>query len=241
MIDDRAVVSVIDRNESFRKRLQVLFEAAGLTVDLFESAEVYLQIRNSHLPYCTVLDVRLPGISGLDLQSRLTKSKRMTSLVFLTAYEDVRTSVRAMKAGATDFLARPFQEEELLDAVRNGIKRARAHREESQILDGYRTRLSALSPREREMMVLLSKGQRPKQIAGRMTICTQTVRVHSRRVLSKMGARSIADLVRMADKIGYPAKDQAIQVIDFEEPDSDFRSFGCHNLAGTTTIFNPTR
>jgi FixJ family two-component response regulator len=244
MIDDPAVVSIIDRDESFRERLQVLFEAVGLTVDLFESAEEYLQMRNSHLPYCTVLDVRLPGISGLDLQSRLTKSKRTTSLVFLTAYEDVRTSVRAMKAGAIDFLTRPFQEEELLDAVRNGIKRDRAHREESQLLEEHRTRLSALSPREREIMVLLSKGQRPKQIADQMKICTHTARVHSSRVLAKMGARSIADLVRIADKIGYPEKAEAIQPIEmkgFGERDSDLRSFGRRNLARTTTIFNPTR
>jgi FixJ family two-component response regulator len=150
-----------------------LLEAVGLTVDLFESAEEYLQIRSSHLPYCAVLDVRLPGISGLDLRSRLAKSKQTTSLVFLPAYEDIRTSVRAMKAGAIDFLTPPFQEEELLDAVINGIKRDRAHREESQILDEHRTRLSALSPREREMMVLLSKGQRPKPIAGQTKICTQ--------------------------------------------------------------------
>jgi FixJ family two-component response regulator len=244
MIDDPAVVSIIDRDESFRERLQVLLEAVGLTVDLFESAEEYLQMRNSHLPYCTVLDVRLPGISGLDLQSRLTKSKRTTSLVFLTAYEDVRTSVRAMKAGAIDFLTRPFQEEELLDAVRNGINRDRAHREESLILEEHRTRLSALSPREREITVLLSKGQRPKQIADQMKICTHTARVHSSRVLAKMGARSIADLVRIADKIGYPEKAEAIQPIEmkgFGERDSDLRSFGCRNLTGTTTIFNPTR
>ena len=149
-----------------------------------------------------------------------------------------------MKAGATDFLTRPFQEEELLDAVRNGIERDRAHREESRILDEHRTRLSALSPRERGVMVLLSKGQRPKQIADQMKICTHTARVHSSRVLSKMGARSIADLVRIADKIGYPAKDEAIRLIEMKdvgERDSDFRSLGCRNLTGITTIFNPTR
>ena len=118
MTDDRAIIAIVDSDDSLRARLRVLFGAAGLTVELFKSAEEYLKKSKSYLPNCTVLDVQLPDISGLDLQSRLAKAKRKTPLVFLTAQNDVRTSVRAMKAGAIDFLTKPFQDEELLDAVK---------------------------------------------------------------------------------------------------------------------------
>ena len=203
MIDDRATIAVIDSDEPFRELLRVSLEAVGFTVELFKSAEEFLQTREFHLPNCTVLDVQLPGISGFDLQARLAKVKRDTALIFLTAHHDVKASVRAMKAGAIDFLTKPFQDEELLDAVRSGIERDRALRAENQTLHELQTRLASLSPREREMMALLSAGHRPKQIAGQMRVCTHTARVHSSRVLSKMGARSIADLVRMTDKLGH--------------------------------------
>jgi FixJ family two-component response regulator len=203
MTDDRAIIAIVDSDDSLRARLQVLFGAAGLTVELFKSAEEYLKRSKFHLPNCTVLDVQLPDISGLDLQSRLVKAKRKTPLVFLTAQNDVRTSVRAMKAGAIDFLTKPFQDEELLDAVRSGIERDLAARLQKQTLDELRTRLASLSPRERETMVLLSAGQGPKQIAGQLGVCTHTARVHSGRIMAKMGARSIADLVRMVDRLEH--------------------------------------
>jgi len=179
--------------------LRILLEAAGLKIELFKSAEEYLTRTKSRSPNCIVLDARLPGISGLDLQSR--QASRKTPLVFLTDQNEVRTCVRAMKAGAIDFLTKPFQDGELLDAVRSGIKRDLAARLQKQTLDELRTRLASLSPRERETMMLLSAGQGPKQIAGQLGICTHTARVHSGRIMAKMGARSIADLVRMVDRL----------------------------------------
>ena len=207
MIVDQALIAVIDSDDSLRARLRILLEAAGLKIELFKSAEEYLKRSKSHSPNCIVLDVRLPGISGLDLQSRQAKTRRTTPLVFLTAQNEVRTSVRAMKAGAIDFLAKPFQDEELLDAVRSGIERDLAACLQKRTLDELRTRLASLSPRERETIVLLSAGQGPKQIAGQLGVCTHTARVHSGRILAKMGARSIADLVRMVDRLEHLSRD----------------------------------
>jgi FixJ family two-component response regulator len=207
MTVDQVSIAVIDSDDSLRARLRILLEAAGLKIELFKSAEEYLKRCKSHSPNCIVLDVRLPGISGLDLQSRQATTRRKTPLVFLTAHNEVRTSVRAMKAGAIDFLTKPFQDEELLDAVRSGIELDLAARLQEQTLDELRTRLASLSPRERETMVLLSAGQRPKQIAGQLGVCTHTARVHSGRILAKMGARSIADLVRMVDKLEHLSRE----------------------------------
>jgi FixJ family two-component response regulator len=207
MTVDQALIAVIDSDDSLRARLRILLEAAGLTIELFKSAEEFLKRSKSHSPNCIVLDVRLPNISGLDLQSRLAKAERKTPLVFLTAQNDARMSVRAMKAGAIDFLTKPFQDEELLDAVRTGIERDLAARLQKQTLDELRTRLASLSPREREVMVLLSAGQGPKQIAGQLGVCTQTARVHSGRIMAKMGARSIADLVRMVDRLEHLSRE----------------------------------
>ena len=203
MTVDQALIAVIDGDDSLRARLRILLEAAGLKIELFKSSEEYLTRSKSHSPNCIVLDVRLPGMSGLDLQSRQAKTRRETPLVFLTAQNEVRASVRAMKAGAIDVLTKPFQDGELLDAVRSGIKRDLVARLQKQTLDELRTRLASLSPRERETMMLLSAGQGPKQIAGQLGICTHTARVHSGRIMAKMGARSIADLVRMVDRLEH--------------------------------------
>jgi FixJ family two-component response regulator len=201
MTDDCTTVAIIDNDASIRGRLQVLIEAAGLTTKLFRSAEEYLNRYAFHPPNCTVLDVRLPGMSGLDLQFRLTKTMDNAPLVFLTAQNDVRASVRAMKAGAVDFLIKLFEDEALLDAVMRGVERDRAARMQVRTLDVLRGRLASLSSRERETMVLLSSGHGPKQIAGHLGITTHTARVHSSRIMAKMEARSIADLVRMADTL----------------------------------------
>jgi FixJ family two-component response regulator len=203
MTVDRALIAIIDSDDSLRARLRILLLAAGLKVELFKSAEEYLKRSKFHSPNCIVLDVRLPGISGLELQSRQAKTRCKTPLVFLTAQNEVRTSVRAMKAGAIDYLIKPFQDEELLDAVKSGIECDRALRLQKQTLDELRTRLASLSPRERKTMVLLSAGQGPKQIAGQLGVCTHTARVHSGRIMAKMGARSIADLVRMVDRLEH--------------------------------------
>jgi FixJ family two-component response regulator len=202
MSDDRATIAIVDSDDLLRARLQVLIGAAGLTARLFKSAEEFLSRSTSQPVNCTVLDVALPGISGLDLQFRLARAGSETPLVFLTAQSDVRTAVRAMKAGAVDFLAKPFKDDELLDAVRCGVECDRAARSQRRTLDVLRARLTSLSPRERETMALLSSGQGPKQIAARLGICTHTARVHSSRLIAKMGARSIVDLVRMVDRLG---------------------------------------
>jgi FixJ family two-component response regulator len=207
MTADRALIAVIDSDDSLRARLRTLLEAAGLKIELFKSAEEYLKRSKSHSPNCIVLDVRLPGISGLDLQFRQAKTRRKTPLVFLTALNEARTSVRAMKAGAIDFLTKPFQDEELLDAVRNGIECDLAARLQKQTLDELRIRLASLSPRERETVVLLSAGQGPKQIAAQLGVCTHTARVHSSRIMAKMEARSIADLVRMVDRLEHLSRE----------------------------------
>jgi len=207
MTGDQALIAIIDSDDSLRARLRILLEAAGLKIELFKSAEEYLKRSKFHSPNCIVLDVRLPGISGLDLQSRQAKTRRKIPFVFLTAQNEVRASVRAMKAGAIDFLTKPFQDEELLDAVRSGIERDLAARLQKQTLDELRTRLASLSPRERETMVLLSAGQGPKQIAGQLGVCTHTARVHSGRIMAKMEARSIADLVRIVDRLEHLSRE----------------------------------
>jgi FixJ family two-component response regulator len=215
MIVDRASIAVIDSDDSLLARLRILLEGAGLKVALFKSAEEYLKRGDSHSPNCIVLDVRLPGIGGLDVQSRQARTRRKTPLVFLTAQNEARTAVLAMKAGAVDYLIKPFRDEELLDAVKRGIECDRAQRLHKRTLDELRTRLASLSPREKETMMLLSAGQGPKQIAGQLGVCTQTARVHSSRVMSKMGARSIADLVRMVDKLRHVPSKGAIRSDDF--------------------------
>ena len=211
---DRPLISVIDSNDSFRSELRVLLGAAALEVEVFNSAEDFLKRNKSRSPHCIVLDVRLPGMSGLDLQSRQAKVGCRTPFVFLTAHNGVRTSVRAMKAGAMDYLIKPVQDNELLDAVNRGIECDRAQRLQKQTVDELCTRLASLSPRERETMALLSEGQGPKQIAGKLGVCTHTARVHSSRIMYKMRARSIADLVRMADKLGHVPSKEAIRSHD---------------------------
>jgi FixJ family two-component response regulator len=199
---DRPLIAIIDGDDSLRAELRVLFGAAAFAVQVFNSAEDYFLKRNeSHSPHCIVLDTRLPGMSGLDLQYQLANIGHKTPFVFLTADNEVRTSVQAMKAGAIDYLIKPFQREELLVAVNRGIEFDRAQRLQKRTFDELLTRLASLSPRERETMVLLSAGQGPKQVAAKLSVCTHTARVHSSRVMYKMGARSIADLVRMVDRL----------------------------------------
>ena len=210
MTDDPATIAIIDSDDLLRARLQVLIGAAGLIARPFKSAEEYLSRNTSQPVNCTVLDVSLPGISSLDLQFRLTRAGCETPLVFLTAQNNVRMAVRAMKAGAVDVLAKPFKDEELLDAVGCGVERDRAARSQRRTLDVLHARLTSLSSREKQAMALLSSGHGPKQIAGRLGICAHTARVHSSRVMAKMRARSIADLVRMVDRLGVCATGDAL-------------------------------
>jgi FixJ family two-component response regulator len=202
MTDEEIVVAVIDDDPSVRDALGRLFETVAIKAELFGSVDEYLKASKSHPANCIVLDVRLPGPSGLDLQAQLAKANNRTPIVFITAHADIPMSVRAMKAGAIEFLTKPFRHQELLDAVRNGIEHDRSRRAEALALADLQTRFASLTPREREIMALLAQGRITKQIAGEIGISAMTVRIHRSQVLSKMGARSAADLVRMADKLG---------------------------------------
>jgi FixJ family two-component response regulator len=201
LIYDPAIISIVDSDPLARESLRIQLENAGFIVECAASAEDYLEQPEACPPNCIVLDVQLSGHNGLDLQIQLAKSERQTPLVFVTAENDVRTSVLAMKAGAVDYLTKPFQGEEVLTAVRNAVALDRVDRAERQLLQKLRTLFTSLSPRERETMALLAAGNGVKQIAGQMGVRAHTARVHSSRVMLKMGARSIADLARMADKL----------------------------------------
>ena len=203
MICDRAIISVVDSDPCARENLGNLLEQAGFTVALAASAEDCLRQAGARQPNCIVLDVQLSGLNGLGLQTELAKSEPQTPLVFVTAENDVRTSVLAMKAGAVDYLTKPFKGDDVLTAVRNAVALDRVNRAEYQLLQELRTLFTSLSPRERETMTLITAGNGVKQIAGQMGVRTHTARVHSSRVMLKMGARSIADLARMADKLQH--------------------------------------
>ena len=207
-MNDPAVVSVVDSDPFTRENLRLLLEHAGFIVECAASAEDYLEQPAACRPNCLVLDVQLSGRNGLDLQTQLVNSERQTPLVFVTAENDVRTSVLAMKAGAVDYLTKPFRGDEVLAAVRNAVALDRVDRSERQLLQELRTLFTSLSPRERETMTLLAAGDRMKQIAGQMGVRTHTARVHSSRVMLKMGARSIADLARMADKLQHASREE---------------------------------
>ena len=204
MRGERAVVAVIDDDQSVREALHGLLETVALDVELFVTVEDFLRASHSRAPDCIVLDVRLPGPSGLDFQAQLARANVHTPIVFITGHGDIPTSVRAMKGGAIEFLTKPFRDQELLDAVWSGIERARAGRAEAQVVARLQQRFASLTTREREIMALLAAGRSNKQIAGQMGISEVTTRVHRKQVMQKMGARSLADLVRMADKLASP-------------------------------------
>jgi FixJ family two-component response regulator len=202
MTDDPIVVAVIDDDPSVRDALGGLFETVAIKAELFGSVDEYLRASKSRPANCIVLDVRLPGPSGLDFQAQLVRANNRTPIVFITAHADIPMSVRAIKAGAVEFLTKPFRHQELLDAVRNGIEQDRLRRAEALALADLQTRFASLTPRERQIMALLAEGRITKQIAGEIGISAMTVRIHRSQVISKMGARSAADLVRMADRLG---------------------------------------
>ena len=202
MTDETTVIAVIDDDQSIREALRELFETVALKTELYGSVDEYLRASKSVPANCIVLDVRLPGASGLDFQAQLVNANSRIPIVFLTAHADIPMSVRAIKAGAVEFLTKPFRDQELLDAVRNGIERDRLNRVQVQELAALQARFESLTSREREIMALLAEGRIVKQIAGETGITAMTVRIHRNQVISKMGARSAADLVRMADKLG---------------------------------------
>jgi FixJ family two-component response regulator len=204
MTSERPVVFVVEDDSSLRPALESLIRSVGLRVQAFGSAREFLEHPRSNAPACLVLDVRLPGSSGLELQRDLNAAGTPIPIIFITGHGDIPMSVQAMKAGAQEFLTKPFRDQELLDAIRRAIDTDRTAREERAELATLRRRESSLTPREREVMALVVSGLLNKQIAGELGTSEITVKVHRRRVMQKMQAGSLADLVKMAVRLGTP-------------------------------------
>jgi len=199
---EESVVILVDDDESFRNALAQLLQLVGLRTVCFSSAQEFLQRKLPDLPSCLVLDVRLPGASGLNVQENLAKEGIKIPIVFVTAHGDIPMSVRAMKAGAVEFLAKPFRDDELLDAVHLALTKDRTRRERERANAHLRSRLATLTPREHQIMDFIATGMLNKQIAARLGIADITVKIHRGNVMRKMGARSLAELLKMAQMLG---------------------------------------
>jgi FixJ family two-component response regulator len=205
MTEERAVVFVVDDDASTREAVQGLVRSVGLEVHSFGSTREFLQSKQLDAPGCLVLDVRLPGESGLDLQHELASSNIHLPIIFITGYGDIPMTVRAMKAGAVEFLSKPFRGQDLLDAIRLAIEQSRAWRHDAAVIADLRGCYESLTTREREVMALVVTGRLNKQIAADLNVGEVTVKVHRGQVMRKMRAKSVAELVRVADKLGISA------------------------------------
>lgn len=206
MIEQSPTVVVVDDDPSIRTALNDLFQSVGLQVRVFESAREFLANQRPDGPCCLVLDVRLPGKSGLDFQRELNDENVHLPIIFLTGHGDIPMSVRAMKAGAVEFLTKPFREQDLLDAVQVALDRDRATREDAKLLAALQRRFASLTPREQAVMGLIVAGRRNKQIAGEIGTSEVTVKVHRSNLMRKMEALSLPDLIVMAGKLGLAGK-----------------------------------
>jgi len=202
MTPDAPVVFVVDDDSSVRDSLRRLITSVGFLVEVFPSAQAFMRARRPDAPGCLVLDVRLPGLSGLDLQRELADTDAALPIIFLTGHGDIPMSVRAMKAGAVEFLTKPFREQDLLDAIRHAIERDRALRTERQELTELRGRYASLTRRERDVLARIVAGLLNKQIAGELGTTEATVKEQRAHVMQKMTAGSVAELVRFASRLG---------------------------------------
>jgi RNA polymerase sigma factor (sigma-70 family) len=194
-----AVVCVVDDDSDIRDGLKLLLESIGITCIAFSSTREFLESEQIGNANCLILDVRLPGAGGLDLQAELTRAQIRTPIIFITAHGDIPMSVRAIKAGAVEFLTKPFREQDLLDAVRAALERDRMQRIQDQDLRDLQARLETLTDRERKVMTFVIAGFLNKQTAAQMGVSEVTVKVHRHRLMNKLGAKSLPDLVRMAE------------------------------------------
>ena len=202
------IVYVVDDDADVRDGLKALFESVGLRCEVFSSATQFLTRKAPDEVSCLVLDVRLPGLSGLDIQEALVAAQISIPVVFITGHGDIPMTVRAMKAGAIEFLTKPLREQDLLDAVRAALQRDGSRRDREDEERDLRTRFDALSAREREIVALITAGLMNKQAAAKLGVSEVTVKVHRHNAMQKLGARSVADLVRIADTLGVSGKKQ---------------------------------
>ena len=196
------IVFVVDDDASVREAVDSLLRSVGLRVELFGSASEFLRYKLPNLPACLVLDVRLPGLSGLDFQSELAKANINIPIIFITGHGDIPMTVRAMKAGAVEFLTKPVRDQDLLDAVRIALERDEARRAQDEALHHVKESFESLTPREQEVIGFVTSGLLNKQVAAQLGVSEVTVKVHRSNVMKKMGARSLAELVRMVDMLG---------------------------------------
>jgi FixJ family two-component response regulator len=206
MSDPDGMVFVVDDDASLRESLNNLIRSVGLRVEAFSSAQEFLRRERPDRSGCLVLDVRLKGLSGLDLQKRIAEAGMDIPIIFITGHGDIPMTVRALKAGAVEFLTKPFRDQDLLDAIQQALERDRSARAQREETEKLRRRFATLTQREREVMGLVVTGLLNKQIAGELGTSETTVKIHRHQVMEKMQANSLAELVRMSDKIGTPTQ-----------------------------------